>query len=57
MRNFTHQTGLDTIKKMLQGDAKEILLMQRLISLYLSHSNISELLKIDVAFVSHRVTM
>lgn len=49
--NFT------TIKKMLQDDVKELKLRQQFISMCLSDSDISVLLKIDLALVSHRVTM
>lgn len=46
-----------TMKPMLQGDVKEVMLMQRLSSLYLSDSDISELLKIDISLVSHRIKL
>lgn len=46
-----------TIRKMLQGNVTELILMQRLTSLYLSDSDISELLKINIALLSHRVAM
>lgn len=49
--------GDTTIRKMLQGNVTELMLMQRLTSLYLSDSDINELLKIDIALVSHRIAM
>lgn len=46
-----------TIDKVSQANGKQLMLMQRLTSLYLSDSDINELLKIDSALVSYRITM
>lgn len=46
-----------TINKVICGNEKQLKFMQRLNSFYLSAKDINELLKIDLALVSHRVEM
>lgn len=46
-----------TMKTMLQGGVKEVMLMQQLTSLYLSDTDISELLKINLSLLYYRLKM